>query len=159
VKRLVALGLNTIGDVAASDPRYLARVLGSVGPHFHALAHADDARLVVGTRVAKSLGSERTLSVDISARPEIEQHLRTAADTVAARLRRHGIAACGVRVKLKRSDFRILTRQRPLAAPSDVAAELFHAAAGLLEEFGDPGPFRLVGLAAYDLVEEGVRPS
>jgi hypothetical protein len=40
-----------------------------------------------------------------------------------------------------------------LAQPTDLAAELFAAARTLLGEFGDPGPFRLVGLAAYDLVD------
>jgi DNA polymerase-4 len=63
------------------------------------------------------------------------------------------VQARGVRVKLKRTDFRILTRQRVLPQPTDVAADLFAAAQTLLEEFDDTGPFRLVGLAAYDLVD------
>jgi DNA polymerase-4 len=52
---------------------------------------------------------------------------------------------------LKRADFQVLTRQRALAGATDTAAELFTAAAALVGEFRDPGPFRLVGLAAYDL--------
>jgi DNA polymerase-4 len=155
--RLRALGLDTIGDVAACDPQYLINALGSVGAHFHALAKAEDLRSVDGARSAKSLGSERTLNVDVASRREIEQHLRTAADTVAQRLRRRGACACGVRVKLKRSDFRLLTRQRALSAPTDIAADLFRAGAALLTEFDDPGPFRLVGIAAYDLIEAGDR--
>src|SRR5690606_20412530 len=54
---------------------------------------------------------------------------------------------------LKRTDFRVLTRQCHLAAPSDVSAELFAAAQRLLRSFGDRGPFRLIGIAAFDLVE------
>ena len=151
--RLRALGLNTIGDVAACKPEYLASVLGSTGRHFYALASAEDPRGVAGSRAARSLGSERTLNVDVSARGAIEQHLRHSAETVGARLRRRGSHARGVRVKLKRTDFRILTRQRVLPQPTDVAAELFAAAQTLLDEFADAGPFRLVGLAAYDLVD------
>jgi DNA polymerase-4 len=56
-----------------------------------------------------------------------------------------------VRVKLKRTDFRVLTRQLTLAEPTDVAADLFAAAISLLDDFRDAGPFRLVGLAAFDL--------
>ncbi len=151
--RLRALGLNTIGDVAACKPEYLAGVLGSAGRHFYALASAEDPRSVAGSRAAHSLGSERTLNVDVSTRTAIEQHLRRSAETVGARLRRRGAHARGVRVKLKRTDFRIFTRQRVLAQPTDLAAELFAAARTLLGEFADPGPFRLVGLAAYDLVD------
>ena len=55
-------------------------------------------------------------------------------------------------MKLKTADFRLLTRQRRLARSTDVAATLHATALQLLDEFDDPGPFRLVGLAAYDLV-------
>jgi len=55
-------------------------------------------------------------------------------------------------VKLKTTDFRIVTRQAVLGEPTDVGAVLFAQATSLLEEVGESGPFRLVGLAAYDLV-------
>jgi DNA polymerase-4 len=93
----------------------------------------------------------------VSSRREIEAHLRTAADTIAQRLRRRALCARGVRVKLKRSDFRIVTRQGALSAPTDVGARLFERAAALLAETDDVGPFRLVGLAAYDLASAGAQ--
>ena len=153
-KRLLALGLRTIGDVADRDPAELERLLGRAGRHFHDLACAIDPRPVVSEREAKSIGSERTLERDVSERADIEFHLRQSAEQVARRLRRHGYAAGGVRVKLKRSDFRVLTRQRALPVRTDVAEELFAAARSLLPQFRDPGPFRLIGLAAFDLVEK-----
>src|SRR5690606_7963626 len=84
-------------------------------------------------------------------RAELSFHLQRAADEVGRRLRRKGLTAGGVRVKLKTANFRVLTRQRQLVRPSDVAADLHEAAVSLLGEFRDPGPFRLVGLAAYAL--------
>jgi DNA polymerase-4 len=66
-------------------------------------------------------------------------------------LRRGARVARGVRLKLKRSDFRIITRQGVLPAATDVGAVLFAKAASLLDEVRDPGPFRLVGLAAYEI--------
>jgi DNA polymerase IV len=148
--RLKALGFRTIGDVAECDPKRL-QDLGVLGLRFYSLARGEDFRTVERDRIARSLSCERTLNEDIAARPEIEAHLRASADTVARRLRRHDLCAAGVRVKLKRTDFRILTRQRALSAPTDVAAELFAAAGSLLDEIGSAGPFRLVGLAAYGL--------
>jgi DNA polymerase-4 len=149
--RLEASGFTTIGQVAAADLLDLTRTFGAMGRRFHELANARDARPVEGSRDAASIGSECTLRVDIHTRRDIEEQLRPAADTVAQRLRRRALVACGVRIKLKRSDFRVLTRQGALAASTDVAAVLFRRACALLADVDDRGPFRLVGLAAYGL--------
>ena len=149
--RLAALGLNTVGDVAAYDLRKLENRLGKVGRHFFALAHGNDPRQVEGSRKARSLSSERTLSVDTDDPVEIGSHLRKAADQVARRLRSHGYIAQGIRVKLKRSDFQILTRQRALAEATNSSDQVFQCALSLLPEFKDQGPFRLIGVAAFDL--------
>ncbi len=150
-ERLRALGFETIGQVAKSDPAALERPLGALGLRFFSLANGVDPREVVGSRRAHSIGSERTLNVDVTARSDIAGHLRLAADTVAERLRRSKRLARGVRIKLKTADFRFLTRQTVLAEPTDVSAVLFGQATSLLDEIGESGPFRLVGLAAYDL--------
>ncbi|MDE0443553.1 MAG: DNA polymerase IV [Gammaproteobacteria bacterium] len=152
VPRLQALGLSTIGDVAAADATALAR-LGGVGAHFHALANARDPRGVRRTRVAKSIGSDRTLVADTSCREDIELHLRRAAERIGRRLRAKRYVARGVRVRLKTQRFQMLTRQRRLKKPVDLGAELMAAGESLLGQFDHPGPFRLVGMAAFDLAE------
>jgi DNA polymerase-4 len=156
--RLHRLGLRTIGDVAAADPNWLERELGRAGLHFYSLACAEDPRRVDGGRASKSIGSETTLAQDIRDGTELRRHLRRSADEIGARLRRKQIVAYGVRVKLKTSDFQILTRQHRLARPTDVADELYSVAIGLLPEFTHPGPFRLVGMAAYELAEAQEKP-
>lgn len=157
VPRLHAMGLATIGDVASADSGVLRR-LGSLGAHFHALANARDPRPVHRTRVAKSIGSDRTLVADVSSREHIELHLRRAADRIARRLRARRYVARGVRVRLKTQRFEMLTRQRKLRKSVDLGAELLAAGRSLLDQFSDPGPFRLVGLTAFDLAKrEGDR--
>jgi DNA polymerase-4 len=153
--RLHRLGLKLIGDVAAADPDFLAAALGSAGRDFHDLANGRDPRPVTGARAAKSIGSEATLERDVSDRDELRLHLRRAAEKVGARLRYKGLVASGVRVKLKTADFRSLTRQRHLRQPTDVADSLYTAASELLDAFDHPGPFRLVGVAAFDLAPAG----
>jgi DNA polymerase-4 len=153
-ERLHALGWETIGQVASADVAALERSLGALGRRFFALANGADPREVIGSRRSHSVGSERTLSVDIGERAHIVGYVRLSADNVAARLRRSHRRARGVRVKLKTTDFRVVTRQRVLAQPTDVGAVLFAHACSLLEEVGEKGPFRLVGLAAYDLVAD-----
>ena len=153
--RLQALGFRTIGDIAAADPRALEASLGKLGAHFYALAHAQDPRRVDGRRASKSIGSEHTLDKDVRDHAEIALHLRRAADTIGRRLRKKGFVAFGVGVKLKSADFKIFTRQQLLAEPTDVAEELYRVGVELLGTFRHTGPFRLVGMVAYDLALAG----
>ena len=151
VPRLAALGLRTIGDVAASDSALLEQHLGGLGARFHALANGWDSRPVRRRRQAGSIGSDRTLMADVSARREIERHLRRAAERIGRRVRAKGCVARGVRVRLKTSGFRMLTRQTRLRRPAHLGSEFLAAAKHLLGQFDHPGPFRLVGMAVYDL--------
>ena len=150
--RLHHMGLHTIGDVATADPGFLSGQLGSAGLHFHALAQAEDPRPVVGRRASKSIGSEHTLDKDVREKGDIKLHLRRSADAIGRRLRKKSYLARGVGVKLKTTQFQILTRQRRLSEPTDVAERLYSIGVDLLNEVEHPGPFRLVGLVAYDLV-------
>ncbi len=147
---LQAAGLASIGDLARADPQHLTRRLGHAGAHFQALARGEDPRVVARRRSAKSMGSDRTLGRDVSDRAEIIRHLTRAADRLGGRLRRKRYLAHGVRVRLKTSDFRMLARQRRIL-PTDAGGDLLAAAVELLRRFPHSGPFRLVGLAVFDL--------
>jgi DNA polymerase IV len=149
--KLHALGLVTIGDIAASDARELRLRLGAAGLHYYELAHARDPRRVTRGRTATSIGSDRTLSADVWRRVDIELHLRRAADRIARRLRAKHYVAGGIRVKLKTAKFELLSRQRHLPTPDDTADVFFDVSRQLLDRFDHPGPFRLVGMAAFDL--------
>lgn len=149
--RLAAMGFATIGDVAGADPARLAATLGRTGARFLALSRGEDVREVAASRTAKSISSERTLERDIDTPDEIERQLRKAADGVGRRLRKNGLVAGGVRVKLKTSAFRVLTRQQSLPAETQSSEVLYRTAVALLSMFDERGPFRLVGVGAYDL--------
>jgi DNA polymerase IV len=150
--RLHQLGLHTIGDVAHADPRFLSAKFGKAGFHFHTLAQAEDVRPVLGRRASKSIGSEHTLYKDVREKADIKFHLRRSADTIGRRLRKKNYVAFGVGVKLKTADFQVITRQHRLSEPTDVAERLYSVGVDLLNHVDHAGPFRLVGLVAYNLV-------
>jgi DNA polymerase-4 len=150
--RLHHHGLHTIGDVANADPQFLSAKFGSLGLHFRTLAQAEDPRPVIGRRASKSVGSERTLDKDMREKADIKYHLRRSADIIARRLRKKSYVAFGVGVKLKTTDFQIVTRQHRLSEPTDVAERLYSVGVDLLNHVDHPGPFRLIGMVAYDLV-------
>ena len=151
--RLHQIGMHTIADVADADVQFLSAKLGSAGLHFHTLAQAEDPRAVIGRRASKSIGSEHTLDEDVCDKADIRFHLRRSADTIGRRLRKKNYAAFGVGIKLKTAEFQILSRQHRLSEPTDVAKRLYAVGVALLNHVDHPGPFRLVGLVAYDLVD------
>ena len=150
--RLYQLGLLTIGSVAEADPKFLSTKLGSAGLHFYTLAHAEDPRPVLGSRMSKSIGSESTLVRDLSDKTGIKFHMRRSADLIGRRLRKKNYLAFGVGLKLKTANFQLISRRHKLSEPTDVAERLYSAAVDLLEHVDHHGPFRLIGLVAYDLV-------
>jgi DNA polymerase IV len=153
--RLHNLGLNTIGDVARADVRMLSVKLGSAGPHFHMLAQGEDPRPVIGRRSSKSVASEHTLDQDVREKADIKRHLHLSAEAIGRRLRRKNYVAFGVGIKLKTANFQIITRQHRLNEPTDTAETLHSVGVRLLDHVDHPGPFRLIGMVAYDLVGRG----
>jgi DNA polymerase-4 len=144
--------LLTIGSVAEADPKFLSTKLGSAGLHFYTLAHAEDPRPVLGSRRSKSIGSENTLDRDLSDKADIKFHMRRSADVIGRRLRKKNYLAFGLGLKLKTANFQLISRRHRLNEPTDVAERLYSSAVDLLEHVDHRGPFRLVGLVAYDLV-------
>ena len=152
IPRLESLGLYTIGDVRRADPAWIQRHLGRAGRHFQSLANAQDPRRVARKRVARSMGSDRTLRDDVSKREDIEHYLRRSADRIGRRLRDKKYLCRGVRVKLKTTDFKSLSKQAQLTEPTDSSQILFDTGCSLLEQFERQNQYRLVGLAVYDLI-------
>lgn len=149
--KLNRLGYFRIGDIADADERRLLKQLGASGRHFHELANARDPRRVERGRSTRSIGSERTLTDDITHPDDIRHHLRQSAERIARRLRKKNYVAGGIRVRLKTNRFELLTRQAKLQLPADTADTLFQAGSRLLDTFPAGLSYRLVGMAAYDL--------
>jgi DNA polymerase-4 len=102
--------------------------------------------------MSKSIGSESTLDEDLSDKADIKFHMRRSADVIGRRLRKKNYLAFGIGLKLKTAKFQLISRRHRLSEPTDVAERLYSSAIDLLEHVDHRGPFRLIGLVAYDLV-------
>ena len=76
------------------------------------LAQGRDDRPVVAEREAKSISSETTFDSDISDKAELTRILLVHCDRLAGRLRKEGLSARGVTLKLRLPDFSLRTRSR-----------------------------------------------
>ncbi|HYA74555.1 MAG TPA: DNA polymerase IV [Roseiarcus sp.] len=149
-ERLARLGLKTIGDLQALDEPAAAR-LGEDGRRLWRLARGIDDRRVTPDRETKSVSSETTFEDDVSDRAELTRVLLAHCERVAARLRKSGLAAGGVTLKLRTPDFKLRTRTRSGLAPTQMAPRLFAVARALLEAQEEGTSYRLIGVGASDL--------
>jgi DNA polymerase-4 len=159
--RLEAAGLRTVGDVARQPVARLVTLAGeSWGPHLHDLAHGRDERLVDVAREAKSISEERTYTDDLTDPDAIDRALLERAEGVARELRREGLLARTVRLKVRTGDFTTWTRARTLAAPTDLTEAIVGAARDLFRErirLGRRG-VRLLGVGVDGLLPAAPAP-
>ena len=150
-ERLERLGFHTIGDLQGIDERSAFSRLGDDGLRLWRLAQGRDDRPVVAERETKSISSETTFDCDISDKAELTRILLVHCDRVAARLRKEGLSACGVTLKLRLPDFSLRTRSRAGLKATQLAPRLFQAARPLLDAQPAGTAYRLLGIAATNL--------
>lgn len=151
VKRLAAMGIATIGQLAALDERAAGR-LGQEGASLVARARLQDSRPVRPERDSKSISAETTFETDISGRETLEAELWPLCEKLGRRLHREDQAAAGLVLKLKTADFQLRTRSQRLPAPTQLAETIFEAAQPLLAREADgKTKFRLIGIGAAPL--------
>jgi DNA polymerase IV len=163
--RLEKTGMRLVGDVADGDPDELAQHFGRHGRWLWQLANGEDDRPVVSDHgPPKSISRETTFERDVAGHEQAETLVRELAESVAQRAERHRLQGRTVTLKVKWSDFRLMTRQRPLAAPSYNAAPIAGAAvellaaevAPLLERAGLAIRLLGVGLSGFEAPSRGL---
>ena len=133
-ERLARAGLRTLGELAAAPPGLLRTIFGNGGAETAERARGLDPRPLTPHEPGKSLGHERTFASDIGDPGELRRIARALCDAAAAELRRKELGGRVVTLKLRQSDFQTITRQKALAAPTDLAGPLAAAADELLTE-------------------------
>ena len=150
-RRLEASGAHTIGDLQTMTEMQLTTQYGRFGRRLASYAQGEDERVVTPARPTKSISAETTFARDTSNRVDLLATLAPLCDRVAAALQRQALAGGTVVVKMKTGDFRLLSRNRRLAVPTQKAATLFEQASLLVEKEADGRLFRLLGVGVDDL--------
>lgn len=158
-RKLRRLGLETIGDVARTDPDLLESALGpAMGLRFHRLARGLDHRPVHRGAPRKSLGKEITFGTDQEDREHVERTLLGLCDGVARGLRKRSLAGRTVHLKLRWEGFETHTRQQTLDEPVTTTERLWPIARRLFRELDDPQRrVRLIGVSVSGFDEEPAR--
>lgn len=152
---LAAAGIRTIADLLRWDRRDLQARFGSMGDRLFHLARGEDTRPVKRDERMKSISAETTFDEDTSDPGVLDGHLWRLAERVSDRAKAKDLAGRTITLKLKRADFRIVTRRHSLPDPTHTADRLYREARALHDAARDPGPFRLIGVGLSDLTAAG----
>jgi DNA polymerase-4 len=155
-KRLHALGVRTIGQLAGLPERVLIDHFGKLGRHVWQLARGQDERPVVPDREAKSISTETTFPQDVGDRDTLRACLLDLVEHLASRLRHAGLRARTIELKIRSSDFRTRHRGQALPQPTNLTDALWQAALevfqnGLTKELL---PLRLLGVGGSRLTRD-----
>jgi DNA polymerase IV len=154
-RKMERLGIRTGADLRACSLETLCRHFGKSGPHYHAIARGADDRPVVVDRPRKSIGAEQTFERDLSGWDEAVRALDPPIDKVWTTHSRSGRQARTVTLKLKYSDFRLVTRAASFPRPVNSRAELAATAHGLLRGlFPFERSVRLLGVSLSRFEDE-----
>jgi DNA polymerase-4 len=151
--RLAKAGVTLISHLRDTPLKTLFEALGRDAQRLSRLAWGQDDRPVSPERETKSISAETTFDTDLRSFEDLEPILWRLAEKVSRRLKAANLAGRSVTLKLKDSEFRLLTRTRSGFAPTQLAARLFEPARQLLKASCDGTAFRLIGIGAADLCD------
>jgi len=147
------LGVHTFGDALGLSLDTLRQHFGETGEHFFQLARGIDDRPVLPDREAKSISHEVTFPADVADREHLRSVILEQTEHVTRRLRRHGLVARTVMLKIRYGDFSTITRRETLQEGTDQTDALWNVATKLFEEWQRtrPRPIRLIGVGVSQL--------
>ena len=147
-RKMEAMGLRTIGDLARCDLELLKSQLGDkYSRQIHRYANGiDDEPVEERAAVNKGYGNRITLARDVSDTETACQVLLSLAETVGARLRADHVLCNQVCVELRDWRFHSSSHQGALQFPTDSTSVIYEEACRLLREFWDGTPVRLIGI-------------
>ena len=153
-ERLAKLGVTTVQELRTLQLSKLEKEFGRYGARMYELARGIDENLVVPDRPTRSISVEDTFQEDVLL-AETEPMIRRLAEKLWSASRQEPRIARTVVLKLKTSEFKILTRSHTGSAPPSSCDELTEIALKLRERvtLGAQQRYRLVGVGLSNFRE------
>ncbi len=156
LSRLSTAGISTVGDHRTCPENRLRPIFGRYTAKTIARASGIDERPVQPDREEKSISAEETFDRDLEHTADMERALLALTERCTSRMRKAGLSAGTVHIKIRESDFTTCTRQRAMRPPTNSTDVIYAAGRSLLAEWRASNPsarIRLLGLGGAKLVE------
>src|SRR5215472_1074819 len=153
-EKLKRVEVQTVADLRRMDLPTLEGRFGRYGARLYELARGIDTSEVVPDRPTQSMSAEDTFEHDVRL-ADTEPMIRRLAELTWAASRKESRIARTVVLKLKTSEFKILTRSHTPGSPPSSCEELTNIALSLRERVGldSEQRFRLVGVGLSNFLD------
>lgn len=152
-RKLHALGIHTIGELAKTDLNILRAHLKSHGEVIYAFANGIDISVVSSEVPAnKGYGNSTTIAFDVESAGVAKLVLLSLAETVCTRLRADSAMATVVAVSIVDFEFHHASHQMTLLTATNTTNEIHRAACRLFDELWDGTPIRKLGVHTSKVV-------
>lgn len=153
-RKLNSYGINTIGDLANADVKFLKGILGKNGETLHCFANGLDMSKVRHKDEAsdvKSVGNSTTTPRDLVNDDDVKTVFRVLSESIAARLREQGLKGRTVCISVRDVHLHSFTRQQKMKAHTDLSTEILDCAMDLfLNHYDWSNPIRSLGIQVCD---------
>jgi DNA polymerase-4 len=153
-ERLEAEGIRLIEELRRAPDSVLRRIFGRYAERMRARAGGQDERPVEPGRNEISISAEETFDRDLDRPERMVAEIAQLSERVSERLRRKGLQAGRIALKIRRHDFSTFTRQRrvspPVVSGKRLAANCVELLGAWLSEYAE-ARIRLLGVSALDL--------
>jgi DNA polymerase-4 len=158
-EKMKKMGLHSGADLKKLPETEMVRHFGKAGRFYFRIVRGIDDREVVADRETKSVGAEDTFPEDLNKVSEMNEELERIGGLVADRLKRYELKGRTITLKIKYSDFRLVTRSRSLAEPVRDAEVIADIAKSLLLQT-DPADsnIRLMGITVSNFPNQAPKP-
>ncbi|HIZ11580.1 MAG TPA: DNA polymerase IV [Candidatus Eubacterium faecavium] len=157
-RKLNSYGIYTIGELANSGQSFLRSVFGKNGEILYSFANGLDTTPVChmnDEQALKSIGNSTTTPRDMVNDDDVKTVFTVLAESVARRLREHGVKGRSVTISVRDCDLRSFTRRTHLKTHTDVSSEIITAAMALFRANYDwAKPLRSIGVSVSDFGED-----
>lgn len=152
-EKLTAIGIRTIGDLAAADKAQIAALLGQYGEMLHERANGRDARPVdpEAEAVFKSISQSTTLPEDIVSEEEARRVFQRLAVRLSERLKKKRSVAYQAAITIRYANWQTTSHGKTVHQPLQSPQELAAIAVRLFAEHWDGRPIRLLGISVQSL--------
>jgi DNA polymerase-4 len=153
--QLASMGIKTMGDVKKYPDKMLLDRLGKFGQRLNELSEGMDHSRVTPWSPHKSISSECTLAEDTRDKKLLQKHLLKQSEEIARQLRKAGVKARTITLKLKHADFKQVTRSKTIKSPTRSSERIYRYAAELLDHYQLVQNIRLIGVGTSGFKSAG----
>jgi len=151
-QQLDRMGIKTLGQFKQYPDDALLTLFGKFGRRLKDLASGIEKTGVKTSSERSSISCETTLAEDTTDRDFLKRQLLIQSEDIGRQLRRMGMKAKTVTIKIKHSDFKLITRSRTMTAPTHTTGTIYKESIMLLNAYKSTKKIRLIGVGASGFV-------